>query len=158
MPSLQLSGGISVLDNKVTSNTYNAPANWPAFLVPGISSFQATVFYGAPKVSYNGSLSYTLPLPSSAGEMIVRAKVNGSGQVRYDGITVPAKAVVDLRLDWNSVLGSSLDLSAFVTNVTDKLFVAAPNLGSPGAFAFQSGTYNEPRMFGVEARWHFGPQ
>ena len=158
VPSLQFSGGLSVLDFSVTSNTYNAPANFPPFLTPGIPSFEATVFYGAPKFSYNGTIGYTLPLPSSAGEMIMHAKVNGSSHIRYDGIVVPAKALLDLRLDWNSVMGSDFDLSAFVTNVTNKEFVASPNLGSPGAFAFQSGTYNEPRMAGVELRWHFGPQ
>lgn len=156
--SLQLSGGLSILDFNVTSNTYNVPANFPPFLVPGIANFRNTVFYGAPKISYNGSVNYTLPLPSDAGEMIVRAKVNGSGTIQYDGLVVPPKAVLDLRLDWNSVMGTDVDLSVFATNVTNKLFVGSPNLGSPGAFSFTSGTYNEPRMIGVQARWHFGPQ
>ncbi|EHJ59568.1 hypothetical protein NSU_3451 [Novosphingobium pentaromativorans US6-1] len=158
VPSLQLSGGMSVLDFAVNKNTFVPPVNFPAFLTPGIKSFEATVFYGAPKFSYNASVAYTLPLPSEVGDVVMRAKVNGSGKINYDAITVPARAVLDLRLDWNSVLGSDVDLSAFVTNVTDKLYVAAPNLGSPGAFAFTSGTYNEPRIFGFEARWHFGPQ
>ena len=157
VPPLQLSGALSVLDFKITSNTFNAPTNFPAFLTPGIASFQATVFYGAPKLSYNASMGYTLPLPAGAGEMIARARVNGTGSIRYDGLTVPAKALLDLRLDWNSVMGTDVDLSVFATNVLDKLYVAGPNLTS-AAFAFKSGTYNEPRMLGVEARWHFGPQ
>ena len=156
--ALQLSGGLSLLDFKVTSNDYNAPSNFPAFLTPGIKNFEATVFYGAPKFAYYGSVGYTLPLPAEAGHMVLRAKVNGSGTIRYEGLTVPPKAVLDLRLDWDSVMGSDVDLSVFSTNVTNKLFISSPNLSTPGAFAFQSGTYNEPRMIGVEGRWHFGPQ
>ena len=158
LDGLRMSGGLSILDKKVTKDSFVAPANWAAFpfLIPGVPSFEATVFYGSPDLSYNGSIDYTLPTPSDWGEMIARVQVNGSGKVQYDGITVPAKALLNLRFDWNSVMGSDIDLSAFVTNVTDKLFVATPALSAPGSFAFTSGTYNEPRMFGFEARWHFG--
>lgn len=159
--SLQLSGGLSILDKQITKNTFAAPANFallPPGAAPGIASFTSTVFYGAPDLSYNGSIAYTLPIPSTVGEMVVRAKVTGSGTVKYDGIVVPPKAILDLRFEWNSVLGSDVDLAAFATNVTKKLYVAAPGLGTAGAFAFSSGIYNEPRIFGLEVRFHFGPQ
>ena len=82
--------------------------------------------------------------------------MNGSSTIRYDAIIVPPKAVLDLRLDWNSVARSKVDLSVFVSNVTNKVYVAAPGLGTAGAFAFTSGIYNEPRIFGVQMRLRFG--
>ena len=55
----------------------------------------------------------------------------------------------------NSVAGSNFDISAFVSNVTNKVAIAGPGLGTP-AFAFTTVHYNEPRIVGAQVRVRFG--
>ena len=63
--------------------------------------------------------------------------------------------LVNLRLDWNSFLGSSFDASVFVNNLTDRTYKVGAN-----AMEHLTGTtssiYAAPRMFGVELRYRFG--
>jgi iron complex outermembrane receptor protein len=63
--------------------------------------------------------------------------------------------LINLRLDWNQVLGSSFDASAFVNNVGNRLYQVGAN-----ALEHQIGTnasiYGAPRMFGLELRYRFG--
>jgi iron complex outermembrane receptor protein len=63
--------------------------------------------------------------------------------------------IVNLRLDWNSFLGSSFDASVFVNNLTDRTYKVGAN-----ALEHQIGTnasiFGAPRMWGVELRYRFG--
>jgi iron complex outermembrane recepter protein len=63
--------------------------------------------------------------------------------------------LINLRLDWDSFLGSSFDASAFVNNVTNKTYKVGAN-----ALEHQIGTtasiYGAPRMVGLELRYRFG--
>ncbi|AIT82057.1 hypothetical protein JI59_21155 (plasmid) [Novosphingobium pentaromativorans US6-1] len=159
-PRLQLSGGLSYLDKKITKGTFVAPTNWlneAPFAIPTAANFATGVFYGAPDFSYNAGVNYTLPAPEAWGELVAHANVTGAGTVEYELIKVPPQARLDLRLDWNSVMGSNIDLSAFVTNATNKLAIAGPGLGTP-SFAFTSVYYNEPRIFGAQMRVRFGSE
>jgi iron complex outermembrane receptor protein len=65
--------------------------------------------------------------------------------------------LVNLRLDWNSFLGSSFDASVFVNNLTDRTYKVGAN-----AMEHLTGTtssiYAAPRMFGVELRYRFGAE
>lgn len=157
--NLRLSGGVSVLDKKITDNTFVAPANWtlnlPAQLLPGTSLFESGIFTGSPDFSYNVAINFRAPLASEYGELMLRAKISGSGKVRYETITVPSYSLLNLRADWNGMLGSKLDGSLFVTNATDKAVVAGPGIAATG-FAFNTAYYNEPRMIGLQLRYHFG--
>ncbi len=65
----------------------------------------------------------------------------------------PGYKTVDLRLEWNKVLGSKFDLAANVTNLTDKTFIT----GGSGIYqlGFSNVTFGAPRMVTVEAKVHF---
>ena len=163
--AIGLTGGISILDKSLTQNTFVPPANWtvvlgppgtpPTYVGPTPDAFAAGVFYGAPDFSYNAAIHLTVPTSASFGELTLHAKVSGSGTVKYETITVPPTAELDLRADWRDVLGSNVDLSVFATNVTNKTSVAGPGISSSG-FAFNTVFYNEPRMFGVQLHYEFG--
>jgi iron complex outermembrane receptor protein len=64
-------------------------------------------------------------------------------------------ALINLRVDWKNVFGSSFDASAFVNNVTDKTYKvgANPLLHLTGTSA---SIYAPPRMWGFELRYRFG--
>src|SRR3546814_14469587 len=59
------------------------------------------------------------------------------------------------RSDWNGIGGSPIDLSVFVRNVTNNLHLVG--YGSQiASLGYAFGTYNEPRMYGLQARIRFG--
>lgn len=62
---------------------------------------------------------------------------------------------LNLRLEWNKVMGSTIDLAAFVRNVTDDthLLGVGSLINNLGVI---TGIYNEPRTAGLELRYRFG--
>jgi len=62
--------------------------------------------------------------------------------------------LVNVRLDWNNAGGYPVDAAFFVTNLLDRLYQAGnfPTLETLGYYA---SVYGEPRMFGVQLRYHW---
>ena len=69
------------------------------------------------------------------------------------GAVVPAFTLIDLRAEWNRVLGSRIDAAVNVTNLTNKLYYFGndPIL----VFGSQSDSYGPPRMITFELRAQF---
>jgi iron complex outermembrane receptor protein len=67
---------------------------------------------------------------------------------------LPPYSLINLNLSWRAVMGSPIDLSAFVTNLTKKVFYYSVH-DNPGS-GFSSYFVGEPRMFGARARYRFG--
>jgi iron complex outermembrane receptor protein len=65
----------------------------------------------------------------------------------------PGYKTVDLRVEWNHIMGSNFDLAGNVTNLTNKTFIT----GGSGIYqlGFNNVTFGAPRMFTVEAKVHF---
>jgi len=63
--------------------------------------------------------------------------------------------LVNLRLDWNDVAGTSADLAFFVNNVADQVYKVG---GNPleHLVGTDSSIYGAPRMWGIELRYRFG--
>ena len=68
--------------------------------------------------------------------------------------TQPAYSLLDLRLDWRDVGGHPLDLSAFVTNVTNKTYRTG-TLDLLTSLGYITGLYNQPRMWGFQIRYRY---
>ena len=72
-------------------------------------------------------------------------------QVKY----LPSYSTLNLRAGVDGLFGKPMDLSVFVTNATDKEYATGLldqyNTGG-GAVTY---TYGEPRMYGVQLRYHF---
>jgi iron complex outermembrane recepter protein len=117
--------------------------------------------------------TYTLPLDDSAGRISLgvtytyRSSMLVNYNDRLDVATpaisrlsvLPALSLWNLNANWRGVLGTSFDLAAFVTNLTNKKYVAyTAGLGSNSAQApgFETGVLGEPRMFGARLRYRFG--
>jgi iron complex outermembrane receptor protein len=68
---------------------------------------------------------------------------------------LPSTSLVNLNVNWDGVLGSPVDASFFMTNVTNKIYPVALGsaLSSNGYETFQ---YAPPRMWGVRLRYSFG--
>jgi iron complex outermembrane recepter protein len=130
------------------------------------SAEAALILDGAPfpYVSRNkGSLSarYRLPLPKTVGDVGVMGvfSYQSSQAIAQTNQTVfpflPGYGVVNARLDWRDVYQSSVDVSAFVTNLTNRTYPIG-QFDAYETFGFVTRTYGPPRMYGVQVRYAFG--
>ncbi len=114
------------------------------------------------KISLTATYSYVdaqYTSPSRANVDEPFAWIGGGCSRNAAGSTVcgpnDGYGLLNMNLQWASVMGSNLDLSAFATNLTNKDFII-----SSQATSYQSGfgslIYGEPRMYGVSARYRFG--
>ena len=77
--------------------------------------------------------------------------------VRFSDFDTPSYDIANLRIDLNSVAGSSLDLSVFARNLFDEEYVSGVSAG--GSFiGLTSVIYGPPRMVGAELRYRFGAE
>lgn len=111
-----------------------------------------------PKHKGTVTASYQLPLGDELGELSVGATYTYTGAIRISSGSprglLPSYSLLNLNLSWKSVLGAPVDLSAFVTNVTKKVFYySIQDIPSAGFTSYYVG---EPRMFGARLRYRFG--
>src|SRR5690606_11954518 len=112
-------------------------------------------FYYQPELSYSANLRYILPFDSSWGEVVFNADYFWSDSLEFTGYETDDYALVNLRLDWNSVVGQPFDLGVFVRNLTDEDAVISSSL-STATMPIRSVLYNDPRVYGVTFRYRFG--
>jgi iron complex outermembrane recepter protein len=115
-------------------------------------------FYNIPRSKVGGTVKYDLPI-GSAG--IISPGANYTYQSMTHVSNTPdatdvqgGYGLLDAHLDWRGIFGSKLDLSAFATNVTNKVYMVYQiNLYSQ--FGFNDALFGAPRMFGVRAHYSF---
>jgi iron complex outermembrane receptor protein len=156
LDSLTLSAGLSYDDA-----TYNT---W-MFSGENIAKYNQFPYF--PAWHATGRAAYTLPFPTDIGSIVASADVVyvGSQIFNLTTNTVPTPedpnleqkpyTLVNLRLDWNQVFESNLDLSAYVENVANTVYLADA-ADARSSYGLVQGIYGLPRMFFVEARYHFG--
>jgi iron complex outermembrane receptor protein len=153
-----LAAGYSYLNTKLKSF---AAVNFPGYL-PAI-----------PSTDVGGPLPYTpehkllltpsirLPIDNSLGRVSVSGTyVYTSSQVMAAASQSPVTriagfSIVNLNLGWESIAGLPVDVSAFVTNLTNKKYYTYTS----GSFVQLGYDYNglgQPRMFGMRLRVRFG--
>jgi iron complex outermembrane receptor protein len=110
----------------------------------------------SPRNRITATATYTLPLPEAAGEFSVGATfTHTASQIADRSATfgvLPVTDLLNLNATWKSVLGSSFDASAFVTNVTNKIYAVT---GQAGA-GLDTITPGQPRIWGFRLRYNFG--
>jgi len=127
--------------------------------------FPATVVGGplplSPKNRINLSATYTLPLDESIGDISMGAtfvhtdKSRSSTPLATPLYELPSSDLLNLNVNWDSVMGSDFDLAFFMTNVTNEklLLFASQALHTIG---MDGGHINEPRMWGFRLKYRFG--
>jgi len=120
----------------------------------------------SPKHKLTASLTYTLPLDESIGEVSIGATwihtskqiSNGSVPQYVGGVplgVIPSYDLLNLNLNWDKVAGSPVDLALFATNVTKEVYPVNTGGGwnSSGIGDWLLGV---PRMYGVRVKVSFG--
>lgn len=106
------------------------------------------------------SAAYTLPLDPTSGEVDVAATYSYQSRF-FDAPAVQpldyisSYGLLNLRLEWNEIMGSSFDASLFVSNATDKVYRVG-QYSSYVSDGYITSFYGEPRMFGGHLRYRFG--
>lgn len=152
------------IDALELSVTYSyMDAGYDRYVTPLGNDLSDTPYPNAPENRLAAGVRVRLPLPTSSGELWLGGTYTFQDDM-YVGIgdtgpgspanTQDSYGLVNLRADWQGVLGSKFDLSAFVTNVTDEEYLVT-NLDLYNALGFATGSFGEPRMFGVTLRYAF---
>lgn len=122
-------------------------------------NLSGTPFSFVPAHKFNLGARIDLPFPGSAGDLAFSANWSYQSSQRvtpesqpFD--TIAAYGLVNLRLEWNRVLGSALDAAVFGTNIFDTEYrvTANPGYNSSG---FTNSIYGEPAQYGVQLRYRF---
>ena len=107
------------------------------------------------------SANYTLPLAEGLGEVTVGGTYTYTSSYNYTSprssplYKIKATNLVNLNATWKSVLGSPVDISAFMTNATNQKYFISP-IQTFAFFGIEGGVTNEPRMWGFRLKYHFG--
>ena len=100
------------------------------------------------------SVSSTGTVLSTAGRPIALAQTAEMGVVTTSGAGVaPSSTTLNLNATWESVAQMPIDLSFFMTNVTNAHVILGINENTTRGFI--SAAIGEPRMFGGRVKYHF---
>ncbi len=164
--SLKAEIGYAYLDTKLKSLTGLPPDDnrvWQAgqlpwcCVVPTANVGEPLSF--SPKHRLQATLTYTLPLPESVGEISLGGTYVYTDKQQSNIATplglLPSTQLLNLNASWKDMFGQPIDLSFFMTNVTNEKFLLAAG-GFYNSFGFDSGPINEPRMWGFRMKYRFG--
>jgi iron complex outermembrane receptor protein len=165
---LTLSGTWAYLDASYKVSKFDPatiPAACPANLLTTRPLATAICPYDplpqSPKHTVRAQISYDLPLSEDigkitfGGDMYYVTDSYVSGRYVPAG-TVPAYTVYNASVRWASVFGRPFDLSFFINNITNKLYLASSNGNlAIGEAGFSKGMYGPPRMYGLSVHYAF---
>jgi iron complex outermembrane receptor protein len=104
--------------------------------------------------TFTGAVRYDLA-QTELGEFVFNADYYWSDRLQVTGRRLPSYSLINLRVDWNDIAGSPLDLGLFVRNLADKEYQSGPN-ASGQSLGLLTSLYGPPRMYGAELRYRFG--
>ena len=157
----RIDAGYAYLNTKLQSFTPPPTPIYYAFLLPTSDVGQALAL--SPKNRFTISATYTLPLPEKIGKISFGANFTHTDSNRAvspaaspNFFLLKASNLLNLNVDWDSMFGTTLDGSFFMTNVTNEARFNYPTGGSLATYAVEGGHVNQPRMWGFRLRYRFG--
>lgn len=161
LPQLELGLNYSYLDAHYTSFPFKDAA-LPAPVLPALynSNLAGVALPYSPKNKVGATLNYTVFDEEKAGRISFNVRANYQSSFRATDQNQPGNilgnyTLVNMGVNWDSMLGTGVDAELFVTNIANIRPVAAA-----GIFYYSIGyvneTYVEPRMFGVRLKARFG--
>lgn len=130
---------------------------------PLLSGILDSKFAFTPRHKYGLSAAFKwLFVPESIGTVrtainyAYQAKQNISNNAALGDIFVPGYGIANLRADWRNVGGSRLSAGFFMTNITNKKYIAGGAIEGQRFAGYEVRGYGAPRMFGFELSVRFG--
>ncbi len=165
---------------EITGSYAYTQANYGAFLdynnrnpitqQPTLSTGRAYPF--TPLNKFNLSARYHVPIPEQWGDLHASISwehkshvllglipfYTNAGRIYGDPAAYQGDVdIYDLMLDLKHVASTPVDLSFFVTNLTGATYKIGGAALIASSLGIDQAIYNEPRMFGVQLRYAFGP-
>ena len=145
------------------SKPYNPSSCDPTALV-AIGFCPYNRFSFTPKDQAGLIVHYTLPLDAGIGDITVGGNYYyQSSEALYDQsvlapyVIEPGHGTLDLDATWHGIYGRPVDLTFFMTNVTDKLYrIGDDDLTQNSSLGIGANIYAPPRMFGFGLKYRFG--
>ena len=118
-----------------------------------------------PKHQFNIGGRFEMPMNDDKGSIVYILNYAWLGKRYHSASTTPnddpyawtsSYGLLNLAVEWNSVLGSNFDARFFVNNLTDKVYKTSITSGYSQAMGTTSSMYGEPRMYGASLRYRFG--
>ena len=134
----------------------------PGVAAATIATLEGTRTVNAPPRKYGLTARYQLPLAPDIGELTVRADwhwqaTSGDYSQTAAGL-IDSYGLLNASANWDRILGKSLDVSLFGSNLTNKDYAIA-QLGSfYNQFGIALTRFGEPRMYGIRLRYRFGAE
>jgi len=130
------------------------------YFSPVLGDLSNQPFPYTPRSKVSVSARHEISLPNQLGSAAIsvafsyQSTTSGAQNGPYEEIG--GYGLLNGRLDWRSPLAAGLEISAFVTNATNKVYVTRlsesySSTGTPGV------AYGEPRIIGGQLRYQFGP-
>jgi iron complex outermembrane receptor protein len=127
---------------------------------PGVVAGQS--FGGVPRNVFSLMGIVQAPLDPKLGEVKFSATWYHQSKTPFvDNLDVetqafaPAYSLINLRVDWRGMLGSNLDLGAFVNNAANKQYLVDGIIALDSSFGYSVHAFGAPRTFGMEAKYRF---
>jgi len=155
----RITGALAYLHTELLE--FQQPALPPGFLqaVPG--NTVGLPLEQSPKWKGSLTAAYTLPIPKNLGEITTAATYTYTdsyyAKTSILGL-IPSYGLLNLNLNWHEIGGGPVDLSLFVTNVTDKKYFTFATDLYDSVLGFASEVQGVPRMYGASVRYRFGAQ
>jgi iron complex outermembrane receptor protein len=135
-------------------------AKYDSFIDPLQGSRAGLEFPFVPKNKVSVTVKQDIPIPAEWGDLSLSATYSYQSHVKgdnsYAAITIiQGYGLLNLRADWHDVFQQPFDVSLFVTNATDELYVTK-NFGLYDVFGVNAVEYGEPQMIGAQIRYRFG--
>jgi iron complex outermembrane receptor protein len=137
-------------------------ARYDKFIIPTVGDETDLPYPFTPKNKFGFTARYQLPfIPEEAGDVFLQASYVHTGRVQYATSDIepygnePGYGLTDLNVEWDNAFRQPIDVTFFMTNVTDNL-VKLGNVGIYNSSGYVSGIYNEPQMWGFRVKYSFG--
>ncbi len=131
--------------------------------VTGTINLSCAPFSFLPNNQFSITARYLLPVPADLGKVSVTANYAYTGQQweiatqlpQYEpGSYFPSFGLLNVTANWSGVFRSPFDIGFFVTNATNKTYPIT-NTGVFNSIGVAANMYGEPRMYGLQLRYHW---
>jgi iron complex outermembrane recepter protein len=156
----RLDVGYAYLNTELQSITLPATPIYYAVLLPSAAPGEQLALSPRNRLTVTGA--YTLPLDESIGEITLGASYTHTDAhpavnqlISPNFFILKESNLLDLNASWRNMFGNPVDLSFFMTNVTNEKRILFPG-GAYNTIGVDGGHLNQPRMWGFRLRYRFG--
>jgi iron complex outermembrane receptor protein len=155
----KLDVGYTYLNTKVLAITVPTPPVYYVSLNPTANVGDPLAL--SPKNTVVVTGTYTLPLDESVGRISFGATFTHADANRAQAPStspvylIKAENQLNLNADWRGIMGNPVDLSFYMTNVTNQARILFPGSAFQ-TIGIDGGHMNQPRMWGFRLKYRFG--